>query len=136
MRQSKAALAIVAVLMVTLSVPALARGRSGGGHGGHSFSGARAPSGHAFSGGRASAGHFGSHRSFGGHGRIGVFIGVPLFAPLFYPPPVIYAPPQTYIEQAPSQSYWYFCPELNAYYPYVQQCPGGWQQVVPQSSAP
>jgi len=24
---------------------------------------------------------------------------------------------------------WHFCPESNGYYPYVQQCPGGWQRV-------
>ncbi len=131
MRQSKAAFAMIAVLMVAVSVPVFAGGRSGGGHGGHAFSGARAPVGHAFSGARTSAGHVGSHRSFAGRARIGVFLGAPLFAPLFYPPPVIYAPPPTYIEQAPSQGFWYFCPELNAYYPYVQQCPSGWQQVVP-----
>ena len=24
---------------------------------------------------------------------------------------------------------WHFCPESNGYYPYVQQCPSGWQRV-------
>jgi hypothetical protein len=33
-----------------------------------------------------------------------------------------------YIEPYP----WFYCPEAGAYYPYVQQCPGGWQQVAPQ----
>jgi hypothetical protein len=67
---------------------------------------------------------------------VGVFVGAPLYAPLFYPAPGYYyndyPPPSTYIEQAPSPDYWYFCPELNAYYPYVQECPGGWQPVLPQ----
>lgn len=75
--------------------------------------------------------------------RIGVFIGVPIFAPLFAPIPYyppIPAAPTVYIEQAtaphdPAQdpSYWYYCLEAKAYYPYVSDCPGGWQQVAPQS---
>jgi hypothetical protein len=24
---------------------------------------------------------------------------------------------------------WYFCRESNGYYPYVKQCPGGWERV-------
>ncbi len=75
-----------------------------------------------------------------------VFIGVPLFAPLYAPIP--YFPPRpaaptVYIEQASEpqgpaqeQSYWYYCAEAKAYYPYVSDCPGGWQQVVPQPSPP
>jgi len=30
---------------------------------------------------------------------------------------------------------WYFCQESNAYYPYVSQCPGGWQRVAPRPPA-
>jgi len=33
-------------------------------------------------------------------------------------------------DQAPPA--WYYCPESKAYYPYVKECPGGWQQVAPQ----
>ena len=34
--------------------------------------------------------------------------------------------------------YWYLCKESNAYYPYVRQCPGGWEKVpvLPPSSGP
>ena len=84
------------------------------------------------------------------HARFGVFIGAPvLFAPWFYPYPYYYYPyyphvvvpasPPVYIEQADEQlapaqqAYWYYCPEAKAYHPYVKQCPGGWQRVVPQS---
>lgn len=87
-----------------------------------------------------------------GHGprvRFGVFVGAPLFWPWYYPAPYYYYPPYppvvtvpsaptTYIEQgsgepaAQSQGYWYYCADANAYYPYVKQCPGGWQRVVPQ----
>lgn len=87
---------------------------------------------------------------FGGRGRahVGVFIGAPLFWPYYpqpypYPyysyPPVVVAPspPPVYVEQGsssspPSQQYWYFCGDPQGYYPYVQQCPSGWQQVTPQ----
>ncbi len=146
MRHSKTALAVVAVLIAAMSVSAFARGRSGGGgargghasHGGHAFSGGAGPgshAGHAFPGARAPAGHFAPGRHFRGGARIGVFIGAPLYAPLFYPAPAYYySPPPAYIEQAPTPDYWYFCPELNAYYPYVQECPGGWQPVLPQPS--
>jgi hypothetical protein len=115
-----------------MSVSAFARGRGGGGgHGGYGGHG-----GHASSGARASSGHVGSRPFFAGGARVGVFIGAPLYAPWFYPAPSVYysPPPPAYIEQAPAQAYWYFCPELNAYYPYVQECPGGWQPVLPQPS--
>jgi hypothetical protein len=32
---------------------------------------------------------------------------------------------------APQPSYWYYCREANAYYPYVSTCPGGWVPVSP-----
>jgi hypothetical protein len=84
-----------------------------------------------------------------GHGgvRFGVVIGAP-FYPWYYPPYYSYPPyyyypsapatPQTYVEQgdpqaAPGQqSYWYYCAESKTYYPYVKECPGGWQRVTPQ----
>lgn len=80
--------------------------------------------------------------------RAGVFIGAPLFAPFYYyppPPPYYYYPAPimapsapAYIEQYPGQSapdpssYWYYCASANAYYPYVRDCPEGWQPVAPQ----
>jgi len=79
--------------------------------------------------------------------RFGVVVGAP-FYPWYYPPyyspyyypPAVAAPAgtQTYIEQggaqaAPAQSsYWYYCAESKTYYPYVKECPGGWQRVTPQ----
>jgi len=36
-------------------------------------------------------------------------------------------------QAAPAQSsYWYYCAESKTYYPYVKECPGGWQRVTPQ----
>lgn len=98
-------------------------------------------------------GHGGWHG--GGHAHVGVFIGAPLFyspwyypysyypAPYYYPPaayPAYPSGPTNYVEQgqpeaAPAprtDNYWYYCPEAKAYYPYVQQCAGGWQKVSPQ----
>ena len=60
----------------------------------------------------------------------------------YYATPVVVAPaaPTTYVEQPPPPAqhaspapshYWHYCAESNAYYPYVQQCAGGWQQVSP-----
>jgi len=56
-----------------------------------------------------------------------------------YPPVIIEQSPPVYIEQpqatpepAPQPAYWYYCPESNNYYPYVQRCPTGWQRVEPQ----
>ena len=146
MRQSKAVIAVVAALMAAMSASVFARGHSGGGgrggHAGHASSGRAGPGshaahgglgGHAYSGVRAPAHRVKPGRHFGGGARIGVFIGAPLYAPLFYPAPrYYYSPPPVYIEQAPTPAYWYFCPELNAYYPYVQECPGGWQPVLAQ----
>lgn len=82
-----------------------------------------------------------------GHTRFGVMVGVP-FAPWYYPPPYYYPPyppvvierPPVYVEQsAPPQTaqagYWYYCAAAKAYYPYVNECPGGWQRVAPQPPA-
>ena len=146
MRQSKAVITLVAVLTAATSVSVFARGHSGGGgrgsQGSHASSGRAGPGNHsghgslgrhAYSGVRAPAHRVTPGRRFGGGARIGVFIGAPLYAPLFYPAPsYYYPPPPVYIEQSPTPDYWYFCPELNAYYPYVEECPGSWQPVLPQ----
>lgn len=91
----------------------------------------------------------------GGHSRahIGLYFGVPLAgwgwygAPYwpypYYPPTsvVVVPQPQTYIQQdapaapaapAQPQGYWYYCADAQAYYPYVKECPAGWQRVTPQ----
>jgi hypothetical protein len=86
--------------------------------------------------------HGGKHRA-----RVGVFIGAPVvFAPWYYPsyryyhPPVVVAPPApvVYVErdQPPpvqrSDAYWYYCPDSQTYYPYVQRCDVPWQRVLPR----
>lgn len=88
-----------------------------------------------------------------GRGHFGVFVDVPLW-PLYYPgpyyhgyyyPPTVVAVPAAapvYVEQSPAAapvqapvaaSYWYHCNKPEGYYPYVKECVGGWQKVVPQA---
>lgn len=78
------------------------------------------------------------------HSSVGFFVGVPFGWPYWHYPPypsqvvVVPAQPQTYIEQEPAQAapaqqgYWYYCAGSQAYYPYVKECPGGWQRVAPR----
>ena len=86
------------------------------------------------------------------HARVGVFVGIPIgfgwpywyYPPYYYYPPypsqvvVVPSQPQTYIQMegaqpAPeSQGYWYYCADSQAYYPYVKECPRGWQRVAPR----
>jgi hypothetical protein len=109
-----------------------------------------------FAGGPAMAQHYGH-----GHGgaRFGFYFGVPIYAPGYYPPPYYAYPgygypapaygyppvavtPPTYVEQGMPQSApapaqprgdWYYCADSQAYYPYVKECPAGWQRVPAQS---
>ena len=45
----------------------------------------------------------------------------PIYSAPVSPPSVAAAPPPPQV--------WYFCPEANAYYPYVKSCANGWQTV-------
>ncbi len=92
--------------------------------------------------------------AFAGRTHVGVYFGVP-FNLFYYPPvyvtpygycagyfcpPVVVAPPvvvqpvpvpapaQAQPAQ-PSQGTWYYCKGADKYYPYVQECPGGWEHV-------
>lgn len=84
----------------------------------------------------------------GSRGHVGGYFG-PYWGPAFYPSPYYYppqvvvvpaAPPPVYIEQrevpveaAPAaRQYWYYCARDKGYYPYVKECPDGWQKVLPQ----
>ena len=129
------AVAIGAALTLAGAGIAEAGGRSGGGHsGGHS-------GGHAA---RHSGGHSHGHYRPHSHGSRVVVVGSAFYGygygyPGYYYPPALYnyAPPPApvYIEQGPApgaQGDWFYCPQYRAYYPQVQQCPGGWQRVAPQ----
>ena len=64
----------------------------------------------------------------------------PYYYPAYYPVPlVLQRPPTVYLEQQPAPAaspapagYWYYCADARAYYPYVKECPAGWQRVAPQ----
>ncbi len=98
--------------------------------------------------------HHGPRVSIGFGFGFGVpFAAYPYYAPFYspfhypaysyYPSPVIVqqqAP--VYVEQDPQSApsaqpsapagYWYYCTASGAYYPYVNECPGGWHRVAPQ----
>ncbi len=117
---------------------------------------ALADRGHGGSGGHGGYGGHGSYGGHGGHFGMGLYFGVPYpysyypypYAyPYDYYPPVVITPaqPPVYVEQgamppstspqqAPNTSnnyYWYHCDNPDGYYPYVKECPSGWQKVVP-----
>jgi hypothetical protein len=138
MRRNIAVAVIIFVLALLASSVAWAHG-SHHGHHGHR--------GHGFS-------HHGHHHS---RANVDIVIGAPLFVSPYYrpryyaqpryevyayPPVVAYASPPVYIERGdeqgqiqPAPAYWYFCSEPRGYYPYVTQCPKGWQQVPAQPPA-
>ena len=89
----------------------------------------------ALGGSTAWAGRYHSHVG------VGVVIGGPGY--WHYPPPSYYYPPYPYPyapapqPQSQSQSQqqptndWFYCRKPDGYYPYVKECPGGWQRVAP-----
>ena len=125
-QKGRVLLALLVALLVASAVPGYAgRGGHGGGHGGPGF-------GH----GGPGFGHGGPGFRHGGPGFLGPRLGVsiwpywdPYWAPYDTPPIVVAPPPQVYVEPAPPT--WYYCANPPGYYPYVQQCPGGWQPVTP-----
>ena len=61
--------------------------------------------------------------------------------PYYGAPTVVVQQPVTYIEQNPqvapapaNAGWWYYCDQSRGYYPYVRECPGGWQRVPPTPS--
>lgn len=88
------------------------------------------------------------------------YYGTPVYyppAPAYYPPVPAYYPAVQPVQPAPviyterkvgsqidtkeaqiissrtaQQSWWYYCVDAKTYYPYINQCPGGWLRVAPQ----
>lgn len=55
-------------------------------------------------------------------------------AVVYAPPPVVtYTPPPQPVVLAaqPEPAVWYYCEVSGKYYPYVQECPAGWQTQAP-----
>jgi hypothetical protein len=133
-------LIMLAVWLCLSTVPAQAD-RGGHRFGGHGFR-RHAFKGHEF------RGHGFRHHRFRGPHRFGgprvlirphiVVPFEPFWGPSWRPyayaypsPPVLVQPSPPVTAQPSPLSYWYYCDALQAYYPYVQQCPGGWRQVLP-----
>ena len=130
-----ATLVVVAAALVT--EPVFARGGRGGGRSGH--------------GGSART-HSGGHHHHHGHTAVFVGAGAVGFAPWWgypaygvsgaYPAYGVVgaypAAPLQYIEKgdgsAPAEVEWFYCRSLNAYFPYVAECPGGWERVLPEGA--
>ena len=128
-------LVVLTAACVVVTVPADAAGRGAGGGHGH-FGGHGFPAPHAFHGGFGASHRFpvgpgrfhrvepniwrGGHWHHGIHaGRFGWWwvVGDGWY---YYPEAI-----------DPYPQYWYFCPSVGAYYPYVSACPEGWTPVIP-----
>ena len=114
----RTAASILAACLLSLSAAGMAFGAHGHSGGGGRSGGHSAGSGGFHGGGNGR--HFAGSGFHHGGGR--VFIPGPIYAPVYYPRPYYYRPPV----------YQYFCPVYGAYYPYVQDCPGGWVTVAPR----
>jgi hypothetical protein len=100
----------------------------------------------------ASPAHAGGRHHHHGHGArlsLGFHFGAPLYwhhpwpayyyapAPVYVTPSVVHMPqPPVYVERhetptTDQQGWWYYCGSAKGYYPYVKECPGGWQKVPP-----
>ncbi|MCK7492142.1 MAG: hypothetical protein MZW92_11245 [Comamonadaceae bacterium] len=75
------------------------------------------------------------------------YYGYPLYGypyygyPYYAYPPAAYDPLPDYSSSAtaqPPSATWYYCREAKTYYPYVSECPGGWESVpaTPPEPAP
>jgi len=134
---------LLALLLLGPTTALVANAQHGGGHGGGGFHGG------GFHGGGFHGGH---GRGFFGFG-FGLGLGLALDPWLYYPYAYGYYPygyypygytpyaypaaPAAYIEQgaapaAPAGNDWYYCHNPEGYYPYVRNCPGGWQTVPSQ----
>jgi hypothetical protein len=108
-------------------------GHRGGWHGGHGWGGTRFGIGIGI--GPFWGPYWGPY--WGGYWRP-YASGYPYAYPYGYPPVVTVPSTQLSVQpsapaaaQPPPPAYWYYCDQAKGYYPYVQQCPGGWRAVTP-----
>jgi len=142
MNQITVACLVIVLIGPVTSNPVWARG---GGYGGGHYGGGWG--GH-YDGGHYSGGWGYGHGGNYGHSSFGFYFGAPLYPyysyPYYYPPSIITVPatPPVYIQQSPpaaqqnTPGYWYYCTNPEGYYPYIKECPNGWQQVEPVPPAP
>lgn len=117
------------LVLAIASASAFARGAGDRGHGRH-----------------FSRPHIGGHHFSRPRIGFGIIVGAPAlwyYSPPPYYPPLVVVPsaPPVYIERGSAPSvpdlpagYWYYCADAQAYYPYVKECRGAWQQVAPPAS--
>ena len=146
-------LTIWLLLIITLLISTVIPSHAWSGGGGNWSGGGRGGSWHGGGmshGGWHGGGWHGRHHFFGPRVFLGVGVAAPFWwypygyaypYPYAYPaystPEVVESSPQTYIQQdTQAQQYWYYCQSPQGYYPYVKECPGGWQQVAPQPPQP
>lgn len=141
---------VLAVIVMGLCASGMvyaADGSRGGGHSGGYSRGGGHDGGHW---GHHGGSHFDFDFVFGGP-----FWGASWYYPYYYPyyypsyypyynpyyysyAPAEQSMPQEYIERPRGErssrpsGVWYYCPKSKAYYPYVRECPGGWQNVPAQ----
>ncbi|MBI3327102.1 MAG: hypothetical protein HYZ81_10440 [Nitrospinae bacterium] len=130
-------LVLLTALLLITAVPGHAWRGMGGFRGTHpGFSGFRGTH-PGFSGFRGThpgfSGFRGAHHRFR-HARVfitGSFVVPfgPVWAPVWVPDAYPYAYPP--VAAPPPPHYWYACDDPQGYYPYIQQCPGGWRPVAP-----
>ena len=137
----------------------LASGSAMAQHRGHGYGNGY---GHGNGNGNGYGHGYGHGYGYGGNVRFGISLGLPIYAPGYYPAPYYaypayaypapaytypaavmgsYSPP-VYVERgeaqaAPAQARgdWYYCAASRAYYPYVGECPAGWQRLPAQPSS-
>jgi len=152
MSKLKTILILSVILLLAITPLLYAQGR-GGGHGGRTFGGGRFGGG--YRGGYFGGGHFYGGRYWGypwgwglgwGLGLWGwpywgwpyyggAYLGWPYYP--YYSDYYANVPPAAYGEPEQQQPYyWYYCQNPQGYYPYIQECPGGWMRVVPNTTPP
>jgi hypothetical protein len=147
MKQVTAACLVIVLIGSITSTSVWAHGGGGGGHGGGGGWGGHYGGGHYGGGwGYGRGGYYGGIGLGLGLGYgLGYYGGYPYYPYYAYPPVVSTVPvaPPVYIQQAapqpvpqPQADYWHYCRNPEGYYPYVKECPGGWQQVAPTPPAP
>ena len=155
MRSLKLILMVVMLFMALLVSGAAFADRYSGGSGQRGgYSGERGYKGGYKGGHYGGRGYYGGYYRgrgyYGGYYRsgLGVWLGWPgwyypynnpyyyPYSPNYYPPAVsVPSSPQEYIERpqrdddSTSSGIWHYCPESKSYYPYVKECPDGWQTV-------
>lgn len=151
---------LIAVFCVITLLLAASQAFADRGYGGHGYYGGGGHyGGHGYYRG---GGYYRGHGYYGGGIGLGLYYGSPYWGaswgypyyPYYYPSYPAYSPyyygpevtiessPPVYIERGqksePSNvpAIWFYCPDSRKYYPYVKECPGGWQSVPAQPPAP